>query len=228
MAKIKFTAFMADARGSVAGTVFSKNRYSAYTRTKVSPVNPQTIAQQGVRQFFTQLSQAWRALTELQRKLWNQNAINFNRTNVFGDQVKLNGFNLFKQLNQNLLVVGQPVINDAPAPGAVFGFTSASLAADTGGGTLILTYAPVIPAGTSVILSATTQLSAGVNFVKSELRKIDTIIAADVSPLDISAEYIVKFGALPAVGTKVFVEIKPVNDTTGQAGTPLKLSAIAI
>lgn len=227
-AKIKFTAFMADARGSVAGTVFSKNAYAAYVRTKVSPVNPQTPAQQAIRQFFTQISQAWRGLTELQRKLWNQNAVNYNRTNVFGDQVQLNGFNLFKQLNQNLLFTGETLLSDAPTPQAVFGFTSASLIADTTTGDITLTYAPAIPADTKVIVSATTQLSAGVNFVKSELRSIKIAVTADASPLDLTTDYVAKFGALPAVGTKVFVEIKPINTVSGQSGTNLKVSAIAI
>lgn len=228
MALVKYTAIVADMRGSLAGTVFSKNSYGAYVRTKVTPVNPQTIAQQGVRQFFGQLSQAWRGLTQAQRNGWNTSAVNFNRTNVFGDQSQLNGFNLFKQLNQNLLITGNATIDDAPLPAAVFGFTAASLVADTGLGNLTLTYAPAIPAGTSVLVSATAQLSAGVNFVKSELRTIKVAVTADASPLDLTADYVAKFGALPLVGTKVFVEVKPINDVSGQAGTPLKVSAIAI
>jgi len=228
MALIKFTAFLADVRGSVAGTVFSKNTYGAYTRTKVTPINPQTAAQSAVRQFFGQLSQSWRGLTQAQRDLWNQSASNFSRNNVFGDQVNLTGFNLYKRLNQNLLNVGQAVIANAPLPSDVFGFTGSSLVANTTAGTLVLTYAPAIPAGTSVILFATAPQSAGKKFVASEYRKIDTIVAADVSPWDMATEYIAKFGALPPVGSKVFVKVKPVNDTTGQAGTALSSEDIAV
>ena len=42
MAKILTTAIVADIRNKLNGSVFSKNRYGAYVRTKVTPVNPQT------------------------------------------------------------------------------------------------------------------------------------------------------------------------------------------
>lgn len=227
-ALIKFTAFLADARGSVAGTVFSKNTYGAYTRTKVTPVNPSTTAQQLVRQFFAAISQAWRGITQAQRDLWNQSASNFTRNNVFGDQVALTGFNLYKRLNQNLQNIGVAIIANAPLPASVFGFSALSMVADTGGGTLTLTFAPVIPAGTSVIVFATAPQSAGKQFVKSEFRQIRVFTVADTSPEDIAAEYITKFGALPPVGSKVFVQLKPINAVTGQAGTTLQAEDIAI
>lgn len=228
MAKVKFTAIVADMRGSLAGTTFSKNRYSAYTRTKTTPVNPDTPAQQLVRQRFAQLSQAWRGLTAAQRAGWNQTAVNYNRTNVWGDQVPLNGFNLFKQLNQNLLNAGAATINDAPLPSAVQGFTSLSLVADTTTGDITATFAAAIPVGQHALLFATAPLSAGINFAKSQLRQIASLTSAGASPLDFTAQYVAKFGALPPVGSKVFMEMKPILDLTGQAGTTISASAIAI
>lgn len=227
-ALIKFTAFLADARGSVAGTVFSKNTYGAYTRTKVTPVNPSTTAQQLVRQFFAAISQAWRGITQAQRDLWNQSANNFTRNNVFGDQVALTGFNLYKRLNQNLLNVGVARIDDAPLPASVFGFSALSVIADTTMGTLEATFAPVIPAGTSVIVFATAPQSAGKQFVKSEFRQIAVLTVADLTPEDLAAAYIVKFGALPPIGSKVFIQFKPINAVTGQAGTTLQAEDIAV
>lgn len=231
MALIKMAhAVVAEIRGSISGTVFSKNTYGAYIRTKVTPVNRQTVFQQGVRQFLATIAQSWRALTQPQRDLWNQFAINFNRTNIFGDSVQLTGFNLFMQLNRNLLEINLPTISDAPTPEAVFGFTSASIVADTGGGTLTLTYDPVIPSTDSVVVFATAPLSQGKDFAKSEFRKIRVLtdIAGDNSPVNIGGEYITKFGALPPVGTKVFVQVKGVNETSGQSGVSLKLSDIAV
>ena len=49
MAKILMTAIVADIRNKLNGSVFSKNRYGAYVRTKVTPVNPQSTAQQNTR-----------------------------------------------------------------------------------------------------------------------------------------------------------------------------------
>jgi len=230
MALIKMAHIVAEARGAIAGTVFSKNTYGAYLRTKVTPVNRQTTFQQGVRQFLASTAQDWRGLTQAQRDLWNQFAVNFNRTNIFGDSVGLTGFNLFMQLNRNLLEVNVAPITAAPTPADVYGFTSASLVADTTGGTMTATYAPALGADDAVIVYATAPLSQGKDFAKSELRKIRVLTDAvgDNSPVDIAAEYITKFGALPPVGTKVFVQLKGVNEVTGQAGVSLKLSDIAI
>lgn len=227
LALIKMAHIIAEARGAIAGTVFSKNTYGAYLRTKVTPVNRQSTFQQAVRQFLASIAQDWRGLTQAQRNLWNQFAVNFSRTNIFGDSVQLTGFNLFMQLNKNLLEIGASTISDAPTPQDVFGFTSASLDADTTGGGLDVTFAPAIPATDSVIAYATAPLSQGKDFAKSELRKIAVLTDADTSPVDLAAQYTAKFGALPPIGTKVFVELRAVNETSGQGGVKLKVSDIA-
>ncbi len=230
MALIKMAHIVAEARGAIAGTVFSKNTYGAYLRAKVTPVNRQTVSQQLTRQFLASVAQDWRGLTQAQRDLWIAFAVNFNRTNIFGDSVQLTGFNLFMQLNKNLLEINVAPITAAPTPADVYGFTSASFVADTGGGTMVVTYLPLMGADDSVIVYATAPLSPGKQFAKSEFRKIRVLtdIVGDNSPVDVAAEYITKFGALPPVGTKVFIQLKGVNEVTGQAGVKLKLSDIAI
>lgn len=228
MAKIKMAHIIAEARGKIGGTVFSRNTFGAYIRARVTPVNPATTAQALVRTQLTSLAQSWRGLTQAQRDAWNQGVVTFTHTDIFGDNVPLTGFNLFMQLNRNLLAAGQATIDDIPVPSAVFNFTSASLSADTTGGNLNLTFAPAIPAGTTMLIKAAAPLSAGKQFVKSELRQINRLVNGDVSPFDLDNSYIAKFGALPSVGTKVFVEMRAVNDATGLAGTRLKVSDIAV
>lgn len=227
MALIKMAHIVAEARGSIAGTTFSKNTYGAYLRQKVTPVNPQSASQQVVRQYLAQLAQAWRALTQAQRDGWNQSAVNFSRTNIFGDQVQLTGFNLYMRLNKNLLDTGQSTIAAAPSPGAVHGFSSMSIDTNNTAGTFTVTFAAAIPASDVVILYATAPLSPGKDFAKSELRQIAVLDNADTSPYDATADYTAKFGVLAPTGSKVFAQLKSVNSTTGQAGVPIKASNIA-
>lgn len=228
LALIKMAHIVAEARGSIAGTVFSKNTYGAYLRTKVSPINKQSISQQAVRALLASVAQDWRGLTQAQRDLWNQFAVNFSRTNIFGDQVQLTGFNLFMRLNKNLLEVNESVITSAPTPQDVFGFTSISIAPDETTGDFEVTFAPAIPATDKVIVYATAPLSQGKDFAKSELRKIEVLDNTATSPYDITTSYVAKFGALPPAGTKVFVELKPVNITSGQPGVRIKASGISV
>jgi len=226
MVKIKMGQIISEARGSIAGFTFSRNTYGAYGRQKVSPINPQTAYQIGVRNDFTSMAVAWSGLTDAQRLQWNTQAVNWTRTNVFGDNVPLTGFNLFMRLNLNLLLINQTTIDIPPVHSDVFTFDSASLAISLGGGTGNITFSPAIPAGTHVALFATAPTSPGKNFVKSEYRLIKIMDSADVSPFDAAGDYVAKFGAVGAIGQKVFIKMKPILDATGQPGGTISTSAI--
>ena len=228
MAKILFTAIVADVRGKIAGTVFSKNRYGAYARTKVTPVNRNTVKQQGARAILTIVSQAWKCLSEAQRKGWNEGAKNFIRTNVFGDVRNLSGSALFARLNANLLHIGESRIVNCPLPVSVPSVVTLSGAAVNSVQSMTLTFSPAIDAGVSVEVYATAGLSAGKNFVKSEFKKIATKSSAFETGGSIAADYATVFGAVPAAGTKVFVQLKHVDNATGQPGAVVKTSFIVV
>jgi hypothetical protein len=85
--KMKFGAFVVAGSGKIGGHVASRNRSGAFLRTKVTPTNPQTGAQNAVRSLLASLSSAWRSLTGAQRAAWNGAVSAFPRTNVFGDIV---------------------------------------------------------------------------------------------------------------------------------------------
>lgn len=224
--KAKWGMIVVDGRGKIGGHVASKNRGGSYFRTKVTPVNPSSTAQQTVRNRLSGLSSGWRGLTAAQRQAWNSAVSDYAKTDIFGDLRNPSGFNLYQRLNNNLLNVGQAAVTVPPAVEAVDAMTSFSAAAATGAQTVTLTYAPAIAADHSVIVRATPALSPGVSFVKSEFRQIDVILTADASPFSIETEYIAKFGAVGAAGQKIFFELVQVNNNTGQAGIPIQASAI--
>jgi len=227
MAKALFGNIIVSLRGSIAGNTYSQNSSGQYVRAKTSPVQPSTPAQQLQKQNLTNVTQSWRGLTQAERDQWIQAAPIFNNNNVFGNNVPLTAQQLFMRLNLNLLSIAQPVITVPPVPTAVFGFTALSLAANTTGGSLDATFAPVIPVGTSIVVRSTTQLSAGIQFAKNFFRKIGTIDSTDLSPLDIAVLYTTKFGALPVIGTKVFVDMRAVDNATGIDSTLIEASDIA-
>lgn len=224
--KMKFGAIVTDGRGKIGGHVASKNRAGAYLRTKVSPVNPQTGYQLGVRNRFTGLSQSWRGLTQAQRDAWNGAVGDYARTNIFGDLHNPTGFNLFQRLNNNLLLIGESMINTPPLPSAVGEVIASELTAESGTESLSLTLSGAVPAGTNVKVFATSPQSAGKSFVKSEYRLIDVLAPAATTPVDLLTAYQDKFGSTGEAGQKIFVKIEAVNASTGQVGTPSEVSAI--
>lgn len=226
MAKIKFTAVVADMRGKLAGSVFSKNRGGAYVRTKVTPVNPNTTAQATVREIFTNLAQAFRNLTPEQITAWNAAVDNFKGTDIFGDIKRPSGINLFQRLNLNLVNAGIAMIFNPPLPSEVATMNIASVAFDTGDGTCNVTFSEAnVPADHTLIISGFKPLSPGVNFTSKEGSKLTKADAGVVAPANIYASYVAKYG-VPAAGTKIVLTAKTVNNLTGLTSGVSKVSCL--
>jgi len=216
MAKILMTAIVADIRNKLNGTVFSKNKAGAYMRTKVTPVNPRTASQQANRQDLASLSASWRALSSADQESWIAAAKSFPYFDIFGNSKELAGNALYISLNKNLLVAGQPIIASAPAPGEIPVFAIASASAVSGTGVVTVTVDPaVIPAGFTMMVAATPNVSAGIRFVKNLYRTLGAFtVTAGVATL--TAAYAAKFGSL-AAGQTIGFRVWLVNETTGQA-----------
>ena len=226
--KIKFSGVgITDGRNKLGGSVASRNTFGAYIRNKVTPVNPQTPSQSAVRAVFADISQSWRDLTQGERDQWNEAVINFSFTDVFGDTIDPTGFNLHQQLNLNLSAIDLPFITTPPAPADVQSLTNLTVDVQQAAQTIEVDSTEAIEAGTDFVVKATMGLSAGIDFVKTELKQIAIVDATDSFPIDVSTGYIAVFGAVPAVGSKVFVEMVGVNNSTGQRGSGIKASDIS-
>lgn len=227
MAKILTTAIVADIRNKLNGSVFSKNRYGSYVRTKVTPVNPQTTSQQNVRNRLSTNSQAWRGLSEAERQSWIDGAINFPTTDIFGNSKILSGQALYVKLNNNLAMIGAAAIAVCPLPVAIPALELTSVTADDSANTVILVATTPVPADFAMVVQATPNITPGRTFVKNQFRFISAEPAAATSPFDVSAEYTPVFGD-PVTGMKIFVRAFYVSTITGQAGIPVQAQTIVV
>lgn len=224
--KAKWGMMVVDGRGKIGGHVASKNKAGSYFRTKVTPVNPQSPSQASVRSRLTTRSQAWKALTAAQRASWNAAVGDFQRTNIFGDTVSPSGFNLYCQLNNNLLLAGSAAISAPPIPASVADIVIGALTVAAGAGTVSQAYTAGA-AGSVILVFATAPVSPGRSFVKSQYRYIGSFASDAISPFVATTAYTTKFGAITSLaGQKIFFKTKAVNSTTGQAGVPQSTSAI--
>jgi hypothetical protein len=224
--KIKYSALVSDVRGKLNGSVASKNRYGAYLRNKVTPVNRRTTLQQNVRGSLSSISKAWRDLSETQRLGFNNLAAEVNKTNIFGDKITLSGAALFMRLNRNLDAIGETRITTAPAIPVLTSISSLSFTATAS--THLMPIAFTISGTThscTLIVRATPQVSQGINFVKSEFRQLLTLADDDTSPYAAGSNYEAKFGSL-VVGKKVFVSFQVIHTATGFPGGKIQAQAI--
>ncbi len=106
---------LAQASGSLDGTVFSHNRFGRYTRNGSRPVNPLSQRQAAIRAAFTAVASRWEStLTQPQRDAWDVYAANIPVTNRLGDEVFLTGFNHYIRSNTAIQQASGPIVDDGP------------------------------------------------------------------------------------------------------------------
>lgn len=223
---------LSDARGKLNGMVFTRGRYGAVIRTKVSPVQPDTNAQQLTKQNFGALSASFRALTEDQIAGWNTAALNWPRSNVFGQTYYPSGLNLYVGLNQNLLQAEEATITAAPSPTELPVMTPNGVVIDDSANTFIAIFqmdgGTIVPAGYNLLIDATGAISPGRSFVKNMFRQITVIAAgADTSATDLNSFYVARFGS-PITGQKIYVQARLIAIASGQASLPVQQSGIVV
>ena len=106
---------IAEARGSIGGTTFSRNRFGQYTRGRAVPVNPNSDRQQAARNIFSQLAELWTsALTDVERAAWDLYASNVAFKDSLGQDIFLTGFNHYIRSNSITLAGGVARVDDGP------------------------------------------------------------------------------------------------------------------
>jgi len=213
--KAKFGAIIVDGSGKIGGHVVSKNRGGAYIRTKVTPTNPNTVAQQNVRAMLSGLSTAWAGLTEAQRSSWNGAVADYASTNVFGDLKNPSGFNLFVKLNTNLQNGGFSAVDTVPAKETVPYSEIATAIYDISSAEFNVTFPDSNYDGVVLYVQATPAVSAGKTNVNSLFRTIG-VFTGVAGSIDVYGQYVAKFGAL-AVGANASLRLAPIV-ASGQKG----------
>jgi hypothetical protein len=216
--KIKFGSFIVAGSGKIGGHVASKNRGGSYLRTKVTPNNPQTVAQMSVRGIFASISSLWSSLTQGQRDSFDGFVAAYSTTDIFGDIRNPSGKNLFQRLNQNLENTGQTQITTCVAPTEVPFANVSSVLGDISDTRMEITTLGDTT-GCIMLVFATPSLSQGTKFVKNKLRVVGYYTGGDAELLNVWGDYVTKYGQ-PAVGANIYVGVRVIN-ANGQA-SPLE------
>lgn len=227
MAKVKYTAFLADMRNSIANTTFSKNRGGSYSKNKSIPSNPQTSYQTAYRSKFATITSAWKGLSNAQRNVWENAVDNWLRTDIFGDVRTPSGFALYMRLNLQILRVDGAAISLPPMPKQVPPLVSMTMDMDSAGFFYTATLSnPINCSEWAGVFRATKSVSQGVSYVKNLFTDMvfDNRHGA-VSDFDFTSAFQAKYG-LAALDDKVFGQLWRVSKVTGQAYLSAQSSCI--
>ena len=220
---------MTDARGKLGGQVFTKTRSGATVRTKVTPTNPQTAAQQNARAILGKLSASWRTLSEEQRNGWNSAVDGFGKTNIFGDTYNPSGKNLFVGLNANLSSAGKPVIETPPVPVELPSYILDSVAISGIAEEIELGFSGTMPGSNfSVVYQATKPSSAGRNNFSGQYATFAIVSTGTApTPAALWTAYVAKFG-MPTDGSKIAIKTFVLSNSSGQKSVESVGTAIVV
>lgn len=203
--------------GSLAGSTSSRNRFGQYRRTRATPVQPRTDRQLVVRGWLIAASQAWRTFSAPVRAAWNDYGATTPRTDSLGQTVFLSGLQQFVGLavaNANITgTVSATVPSAPPIPAPVLG----AVVLDQSVPTVSVACTSDADPDAFLVIEASPQLSAGVNF-NGDFRFMGSFAwDTPVSPAVITSAYLAKFGSL-TIGKKVFFRAYFVSAVAGLSG----------
>jgi len=229
MAKFTPSPLFSDIRNKIGGVVATKVRSGNMVRRKVSPIQPRSSAQRGVRSSFSYLSKLWSGSSMASnRAAWNSLAATIQKTDAIGNKFKLTGHQMFVQFNRNLRAIGLTEVLTVPASLAVLDTGAITLAKAGGPPITVLSVAltNAVTSAETAIIQATAPQSPGIASGGQRYRQIASEDSAGTWPYDFLAEYVAKFGT-PTTGKVVYVRVKAVTEATG-ASSGWQSSSITI
>jgi hypothetical protein len=112
MAKVKFSELISDISGSINHNVYTRNKYSNIVKSDSSKPFIPTYFQTSVQNKLGNLAPQWKTLTEENRNNWKKLASSIFYTDSFGKTYNPTPFNLFTQVNSNLLNIGKEFLSE--------------------------------------------------------------------------------------------------------------------
>lgn len=215
MAKTLLGPIVTDVRNKVGGTVFSAGPFGSTIRRKVSPVNPASVNQNGIRANLSSGSKRFTSvLTSVQQDAWTTFAAAHQVHDVFGNLITLTGLQIFSQVNGVLHTIGAAHLDSPPADLLVGSPGVLSFVASAGGPTLTINSSLAPAANEHPVVFDSGPVNAGRRFIKGKLRLLQVFGAAVAGPWDIRAVHEAKYGGLIQTQT-FFIGVVFAKDTNG-------------
>jgi hypothetical protein len=215
MALVKFGPAVANASGSIGGTVFSHNRGGSYIRTRVVPVKVENMFTMAARDAMATVSRLWAGLTADQREAWREYSTAVPSINRLGESKTLGGHVAFNKINARLIQQGAATLDLPPVLGPPDPLSTLSVDVDVSDGTADVTFAPTpLPANTALWLWCAPVPSAGVNYVANRWRLVYKSAAAAATGMDIQGNLNDRFGSIQA-GQVLYFRGQTISTVTG-------------
>ena len=218
---IAFNEFRGSA-GDVTARV-SQGRQVLSART--IPSKDKTPAQAVSRNRLSKISRSYKKLSDSQMKAWAALAEKMKGISTFGQAAELTPHNAFVRINSNLQMVGEPMLEDAPAyindvPEVLY--EDLWISPDM----IVFTGLEQPSESHVLVFKMTPALSPGVSSGWGQTVIITPGLAPDWGDADMTALYTSVMGVAPEAGKKYFCEFYWLDKKTGFTGESMAISAV--
>ena len=218
---IAFNEFRGSA-GDVTARV-SQGRQVLSARTV--PAKGKTPAQAVSRNRLSKISRSYKKLSDGQMKAWAVLAEKMKGISTFGQAAEFTPHNAFVRINSNLQMVGEPMLEDAPAyindvPEVLY--EDLWISPDM----IVFTGLEQPSESHVLVFKMTSALSPGVSSGWGQTVIITPGMAPDWGDADMTALYTSVMGVAPEAGKKYFCEFYWLDKKTGFTGESMAISAV--
>lgn len=115
MALVRFSSVVSEVRGSINGSTFFRTRSGASIRNRITPVNPNTMAQAQIRYLFSYVASQFSTLSRSQKEEWNDYAKSLSFwKNRLGESYTPSARQAFQYCNTNLILSSTGIASTVP------------------------------------------------------------------------------------------------------------------
>ena len=212
-------------RGSAGDVTARASKGRQVLSARTIPSKDKTPAQAVSRNRLSKISRSYKKLSDGQMKAWAALAEKMKGISTFGQAAELTPHNAFVRINTNLQMVGEPMLEDAPAyindvPEVLYEdlWISPEM--------IVFTGLEQPSENHVLVFKMTSALSPGVSSGWGQTVIITPGMAPDWGDADMTALYTSVMGVAPEAGKKYFCEFYWLDKKTGFTGESMAISAV--
>jgi len=194
--RIQFGAIVTAGAGKAGGTIIQRGRTGQILRNLTVPHSSKLQPSQAPRSALSAVSSNWRIITTSERIGWNSLAATLTRYNKFGVAYVPTGFQIFCEINLNLVnITKEKILTAAPSPAVFPDIQAWELTALPAGPAITLSWQNVLSDPDWVVAASFYPLqSMGATVPRGSARQVDAYESVGAESLDLSGEFVKRFG----------------------------------
>lgn len=204
MARIKFSAFINSASGSLNGSTVKAIKSGSSLQNKKCCIKTSTLKQSTVQLIFSELRKRFSSLSPGLLLAWN------NYPAVYST-----AFNYYVSVNYWLYYIGSTTLVLPPLNNLVSSSVLSSLTITNSTQFITLRVATGVPSDSYAVISCSKAISPGRAYDQANMYVLSVYSTAGQVTFSLQTLFVNRFGQFPAVGQKVYVSIFFVNKLTG-------------